>query len=92
MPVICNPNILAAVILLYNILWDLEQKYDQRNMWVSYFNDLINPCIAFGLHKASKQILKCSDTLLWCGHGVVSGSFMCHWRAVQGLLYTTDAL
>lgn len=46
------------------------------------FVDLIKLHIAFGLHKASKQILKYGVILLWRVHGIVSGSFMCHWRAV----------
>lgn len=46
-------------------------------MWAYYSNDLINLGIAFGLHKASRQILKYSDLLLWQVHGVVSGSFLC---------------
>lgn len=101
--IICYPTSLFVVVLLYILLY-LEQKYDQRNIWVFYygygyiiswvyyFNDLINLCIAFGLHKASRQILKYGDILPWSLHGVVSGSFMRHWRAVHGLLYFRDGL
>lgn len=50
-----------------------------------YFIDLMTLYIAFGLHKASKQILKYGDVLPWHVHGVVSESFMCRWRAEHGL-------
>lgn len=83
--IICYTNFSFAAILLYILLY-----LSQRNIWVYYFNDLIKLCIAFGLHKASRQILKYGDVLLWSVHGVVSGSFMCHWRAVHGLLYFRD--
>lgn len=72
--IMCYPNLSFAAMLLYILLY-LEQIYDQRNMWAYYFNDLINLGIAFGLHKASRQILKSGDILLWLVHGVVSGSF-----------------
>lgn len=72
--IICYPNFSCAAILLYILLY-LEHKYDQRNVWAYYFNDLINLGIAFGLHKASRQILKYGDILLWSVHGVISGSF-----------------
>lgn len=59
-------------------------------MWTYYVNDLINMAIAFGLYKAPRQILKYCDKLHWSVHGAVSGSFMCHWRAVYGLFYFRD--
>lgn len=59
-------------------------------MWAYYFNDLIYLGIAFGFHKASRQIPKYGDILLWSVQGVLGRSFMCHWRAVYGLSYFRD--
>ena len=75
------------LLCYYTYCCTWSKKYDWRNIWLCYFDDLINPCFAFGFHKASRQILKYGDRLPWSQNGVVSGSFMCHWRAVHGLFY-----